>query len=174
MAGTRAQQAIRRQTWPVTDVVDFEADVWRPEDKGTATFVTVPFDVRALFGRARCPVRVTINDHTWRTTTQTSGNGYHVVLNASVREAASVRPGDRVHVQIKKDDTVRTVDLPAELAARLRIDPEAKEAFEALAPSHRREYARWVAEAKLPETRARRSDAATERLKSGVRRPQSA
>jgi uncharacterized protein YdeI (YjbR/CyaY-like superfamily) len=63
---------------------------------------------------------------------------------------------------------------PPELAARLRTDPDAKDAFESLAPSHRREYARWVAEAKLPQTRLRRSEVALERLKAGVRRPQSA
>jgi ADP-ribosylation factor related protein 1 len=51
---------------------------------------------------------------------------------------------------------------------------EAKAAFETLAPSHRREYARWVAEATLPATRVRRSEAAVERIKAAVRRPQSA
>ena len=61
-----------------------------------------------------------------------------------------------------------------ENAAQLRADREAKDAFESLSPSQRREYARWVSEAKLPQTRQRRSVAATEHLKAGVRRPQSA
>lgn len=162
------------QTCPVTDAVDFDAALWRPDAKGASTFVTLPFDVKALFGRARCPVRVTINDHTWRTTTQVYGDGYHIVVNAQARAAAAVEPGDRIRVQVKKDDTVRATEVPPELAVRLRTDPDAKEAFESLAPSHRREYARWVAEAKLPQTRVRRSEAAMEHLKSGVRRPQSA
>mgnify|MGYP003469904074 CR=1 FL=1 len=54
----------------MTDAVDFDAALWRPDARGAATFITLPFDVKAIFGRARCPVRVTINDHTWRTTTQ--------------------------------------------------------------------------------------------------------
>jgi hypothetical protein len=158
----------------VTDAVDFDGALWRPDARGAATFITLPFDVKALFGRARCPVRVTINDHTWRTTTQVYGDDYHIVVNADARSAASVDAGDSVRVQVKKDDTVRTTEVPPELAVRLRTDAEAKDAFEALAPSHRREYARWVAEAKLPQTRVRRADIALERLKTGVRRPQSA
>jgi hypothetical protein len=158
----------------MTDALDFDAPLWRPDASGSSTFVTLPFDVKALFGRARCPVRVTINDHTWRTTTQVYGAEYHIVVSADARSAAGVEPGDRVRVQVKKDDTVRATEVPPELAARLRTDPDAKDAFESLAPSHRREYARWVAEAKLPQTRLRRSEVALERLKAGVRRPQSA
>lgn len=158
----------------MTDAVDFRAPLWRPDARGASTFVTLPFDVKALFGRARCPVRVTINGHTWRTTTQVYGEQYHLVVNAEARAAAGVAAGEEVRVQVKKDDTVRATEVPSELAARLRTDPEAKEAFESLAPSHRREYARWVSEARLPATRIRRSEAALERLKAGVRRPQSA
>ena len=158
----------------MTDAVDFDAALWRPDARGAATFITLPFDVKAIFGRARCPVRVTINDHTWRTTTQVYGDGYQIVVNADARTAASVEAGDSVRVQVKKDDTVRTTEVPPELAVRLRTDAEAKDAFEALAPSHRREYARWVGEAKLPQTRVRRAEVAMERLKTGVRRPQSA
>jgi hypothetical protein len=158
----------------MTDAVDFDAALWRPDAHGASTFITLPFDVKALFGRARCPVRVTINDHTWRTTTQVYGADYHIVLNADARAAAAVAAGDQVRVQVKKDDTVRATEVPPELAAQLRADPDAKDAFEALAPSHRREYARWVSEAKLPQTRIRRSAAATQHLKDGLRRPQSA
>lgn len=110
----------------MTDVLDFAAEVWRPQDKGTSTFISLPFDVKALFGRARCPVRVTVNDHTWRTTTQVYGEEYRLVVNAEARAAAGIEPGDRVHVLVRKDDAIGVVELPAELAARLRSDPEAR------------------------------------------------
>ena len=42
------------------------------------------------------------------------------------------------------------------LAQALEADPEAKAAFEALSFTHRKEHARAVAEAKKPETKARR------------------
>jgi len=153
----------------MTEAVDFQADLWRPEGEGTATHITLPFDAKALFGRARCPVQVTINGHTWRTTTHVHDHTYQIVISAAVRTVAAVNIGDSVHVTVRKDDAVSAADVPAELAARLRTDAAAKDAYEALAPSHRREYARWVADAKLPATRVRRSAAAAERLKSGLR-----
>ncbi len=174
MGGTAATHRFGRHTCPVTDAVDFDGALWRRDARGASTVISLPFDVKALFGRARCPVRVTIKDHTWRTTTQVYGDGYHIVVSADARAAADVAVGDEVRVQVKKDDTVRSADVPPELASCLRADPEAKEAFESLAPSHRREYARWVGEASLPQTRVRRSAVAVERLKTSVRRPQSA
>ena len=154
----------------MTESVDFEATLWRPDARGASTFITLPFDAKALFGRARCPVRVTVNDHTWRTTTQVYGDAFHIVVNAEVRAATGAEPGSTVHVRVRKDDTVRTVDVPPELAMALRGDPAAKEGFEAMSASHRREYARWVADAKQPATRVRRAAAAVEKLKAGTRR----
>jgi hypothetical protein len=158
----------------VTDTVDFEAPLWRPDASGASAVITLPFDVTSLFGRTRCPVRVTVNDHTWRATTQVYGTDYLIVVNAEARSRAGIEVGDVVRVQVRKDDSVRTTEVPPELAARLRTDLEAKAAFESLPPSHRREFARWIAEAKLPQTRLRRAADAADRLKSGVPRPQSA
>ena len=47
--------------------------------------------------------------------------------------------------------------LPAELAAALRTAPEARARFDALAPSHRREYVRWVTDARRADARERRA-----------------
>ena len=57
-----------------------------------------------------------------------------------------------------------TNDVPDELATALEGSPYAKTAFEAMAPSHRREYTQWISEAKKPETRERRAAQAIERL----------
>ncbi|WP_372668938.1 YdeI/OmpD-associated family protein [Amycolatopsis kentuckyensis] len=56
-------------------------------------------------------------------------------------------------------------ELPAELADALDAAPDAKAAFDALPPSHRREYVQWVAEAKKPETRVSRAEKAVQRLR---------
>jgi uncharacterized protein YdeI (YjbR/CyaY-like superfamily) len=52
---------------------------------------------------------------------------------------------------------VRADQLPIELGDVLRQSPAARAAYDALPPSHRRSYHRWVGEAKKPETRARRA-----------------
>jgi uncharacterized protein YdeI (YjbR/CyaY-like superfamily) len=63
------------------------------------------------------------------------------------------------------------VETPPELAQALDRDPSVREAFDALAPSHRREYVRWVAEAKREDTRERRLEKAVEMLRGGTKAP---
>ncbi len=46
--------------------------------------------------------------------------------------------------------------LPPAFAAALAAAPEAQRAFDGFAPSHRREYIEWIAEAKREDTRERR------------------
>jgi uncharacterized protein YdeI (YjbR/CyaY-like superfamily) len=59
--------------------------------------------------------------------------------------------------------------LPAELVQALSDDAEARAAFDALPPSHRREYSTWIAEAKRDDTRERRAAKAVEMLRAGTR-----
>lgn len=55
-------------------------------------------------------------------------------------------------------------ELPPELRAALAVEPVARERFDALAPSHRREYVRWVVEARRDDTRERRAAQTVMRL----------
>lgn len=59
------------------------------------------------------------------------------------------------------------LETPQALRVALEAHPAAKAAYEAFAPSHRREYAEWIAEAKREETRARRVAQAVEWLAEG-------
>ncbi len=54
--------------------------------------------------------------------------------------------------------------LPEDLRMALRGAPAIRAAFDALSPSHRRQYVRWVDEAKRPETRAKRITKALEMI----------
>ena len=72
-------------------------------------------------------------------------------------------------VELERDDEPRTVEVPAELRDALAGDPDARAAWDGLAPSHRNEHAAWVAEAKRPETRSRRATAVLRRLAEGSR-----
>jgi hypothetical protein len=130
-------------------------------------FVVVPVDVRAIFGRARPPVRVTIGSHTYRSTVSVYGGVSMVGVNRANREAAGVDAGQMVHVTLEADDDPRTVDVPPDLTAALDAAPEARAAFDAMPYTHRLEYSRWLEEAKRPETRARRLTAAIDRIRAG-------
>jgi uncharacterized protein YdeI (YjbR/CyaY-like superfamily) len=56
--------------------------------------------------------------------------------------------------------------VPEALAKALAADDAARAAFERLAYTHRKEYARWVAEAKRDETRERRVAKTIEELRA--------
>jgi uncharacterized protein YdeI (YjbR/CyaY-like superfamily) len=53
------------------------------------------------------------------------------------------------------------------LAAALDEDEDAREAFDRLSYSHRREYAEWIAEAKRDDTRSRRVAKTLDELRNG-------
>ena len=42
---------------------------------GSMCFIPVPFDPKPLFGKVRAPVKVTLNDYTYRSTIAAMGNG---------------------------------------------------------------------------------------------------
>jgi hypothetical protein len=121
-------------------------------------------------GAKRFPVVATVNGYTWRTSVARMSGEFLLGLNRDVRQQAGVEAGDRVEVVIQLDEAPRDVDVPEPLAAALATDPKAKAAFDAMAFTHRKEYARWVAEAKRDETRQRRVQLALEMIRSGKTR----
>jgi uncharacterized protein YdeI (YjbR/CyaY-like superfamily) len=75
-----------------------------------------------------------------------------------------------VQVELELDGASREVEVPAALAVALEGDANARAAFEALAYTHRKEYAVWVQEAKREETRERRVAQALEMLRASKTR----
>jgi hypothetical protein len=121
-------------------------------------------------GAKRFPVVATVNGYTWRTSVARMGGEFLLGLNREVREGAGVEAGASVEASIELDSATREVDVPEALAAALAADPGAEAAFEQLAFTHRKEFARWVDEAKRDETRQRRVEAALEMIRSGKTR----
>jgi uncharacterized protein DUF1905/bacteriocin resistance YdeI/OmpD-like protein len=132
----------------------------------TATGLPVPDDVVAQMGVGkRAPVRVTIGGHTYRTTVASMGGRFLIPLSAENRTAAGVAAGDDVDVDIALDDAPREVTVPDDLAAAL--DPKTRAIFDGLSYTHRKEWVRWVEEAKKAETRTARIAKTVEGLRAG-------
>ena len=132
----------------------------------TATGLRVPDDVvDALGGGRRPPVQVTVAGYSYRTTVAPMGGAFWIPLAAEHREPAGVRAGQEVDVRVELDTAPRETPLPDDLDAAL--DDAARAHFSGLAPSHRKEWVRWVEEAKKPETRAARIEKTAEALKAG-------
>jgi bifunctional DNA-binding transcriptional regulator/antitoxin component of YhaV-PrlF toxin-antitoxin module len=159
----------RKKRATIPRVVSFKAVLGGAE--GERPLVELPFDAKERFGKARAPVRGTVNGAEFRTTVAVYGGVYLIGFNKEVRERAGIAIGDEVEVELELDDEPRTVEVPPALAAALDEDDKARAAFEGLSYTHRREYAEWIAEAKRDETRERRLAKAVTMLRDGVRSP---
>jgi Bacteriocin-protection, YdeI or OmpD-Associated/Domain of unknown function (DUF1905) len=141
--------------------------VLEPRGPAAAVILTEA-QVAELGGAAKTPpVRVTVNGHTFRGRVARMGGESMIGFSRAVREAAGVEPGQELDFEIVLDDAPREVEVPPALAAAFEGDPAAKAAFDGLAFTHRKEFARWIEEAKRDETRDRRVAQALEMLREG-------
>jgi hypothetical protein len=136
----------------------------------TATGIPVPEEVVAALGPGKRPaVVVSVGGYSYRTTVAPMGGRFFVPLSAEHRKAAGVAAGDEVDVGIEPDAAPREVTVPADLAGALAGDAAAREFFDGLSYTHRKEWVRWIEEAKRPETRATRLGKTVESLRAGQR-----
>jgi len=84
-----------------------------------------------------------------------------------VREAAALNDQGVKAPNRSKPRKDRPVEVPDDLMAALRGNPQALATFEGFNPSNKREYVEWVTEAKSEETRKRRLDTAVEWMAEG-------
>jgi hypothetical protein len=132
----------------------------------TATGIPVPDDVVAALGGSKRPaVTITVHGYSYRTTAVRMGGRYLIPLSAEHRAAAGVAAGDEITVDIALDTAPREVTVPADLAAAM--DEPARAAYDALSFTHRKEWVRWVEEAKRPETRVIRIEKTVASLREG-------
>jgi hypothetical protein len=135
----------------------------------TATGLPVPVEAVDGLGAGRQPkVHVTIGGHTYRSTVAVRGGQFLIPLSAENRTAAGVAAGDEVDVEITLDTAAREVEVPLDLREALATDPAARKVFDGLPFTHRKEYVRWIEEAKKPETRQNRLAKTLAKLREGA------
>jgi hypothetical protein len=139
---------------------------------GGGAYVLFPYDMEAEFAtRGKVPVGATFNGVPYSGSLMTCGGPHHMlgVLKA-IREQIGKGPGDTIDVVVWRDDAARTVEVPAAFKKRMR-EEGLLPFFEALSFTHRKEYCRWIMEAKKEETRLKRLEKAVEMLRKKVRTP---
>jgi hypothetical protein len=141
------------------------------EANGGGRWVEVPPDVAAAFPGKRPPVRALVNGHEYRSRLSVYGGRSYLGLRADIRRDAGIELGDVLDIELALDDQPRVVKEPPEFAAALAGSAEARQRYDPLSFTHRREYARWVGEAKRQETRDRRAARSVAMLLGGVKTP---
>jgi len=141
----------------------FEAVI--QDANGGGAYVEVPAEVLdALGGGGRIPVQATFDGIAYPGSIASMGGCMALGVLKQIRSDLGKGPGDSVVVTVTRDDAERTVEVPDDLAAALAA-AGAREAFDKLSFSHRREHVNAITEAKKPETRTRRIAKAVEMIK---------
>ena len=139
---------------------------------GGGAFVLFPYDTVKEFGtKGTVPVNATFHGVPYSGSLMSCGRPFHMLgILKNIREQTGKGPGDTIEVVVWKDEKVRTVEVPPPFEAWMK-----KEGllpfFEALSYTHRKEYCRWVTEAKKEETRSKRLAKAIAMLKKGRKTP---
>jgi hypothetical protein len=139
---------------------------------GGGAGVVFPYNVEQEFGtRGQVRVRATFDGVPYTGSLIKCGPAAHMIgVLKAIREQIGKQPGQPIDVVLWKDDAPRVVDVPAEFAALLKKEGLLAD-FEKLSFTHRKEYCRWIAEAKREETRKGRLTKAITLLRSGVKTP---
>jgi len=126
---------------------------------------TLPFDTRGVWGKAKVPVKVTINGYTWCSTVGNRGGIQYIVVNANARLHAGVKAGGVVTIILEPDTEKREIEIPVQLERGLGA--KFTEKLNRLSFTHRKEFVVWYSEAKKEETRTRRIEKMKQMLSTG-------
>ena len=128
------------------------------EDANGSIWVDFPYDLIELYGIGNLvPVIMTFDGLTYQgSIAKMCGPHPMLLIKREIEAQLGKKKGDTVEVTVTLDDKPREVVVPPELAEALSNNTSAKALFDGLAYTYRKEYARWVGEAKQAETRQRR------------------
>jgi hypothetical protein len=129
--------------------------------------VVIPDDacaeLRGTAGRARIPVTASFDGVPYRGSVVSMGGAMVLGITNAIQAEMHKSVGDTVSVVIEADTAERTVEVPDDLATALDA-AGVRDAFDRQSYTNRKEQTRSVAEAKKPETRARRIERAVAAL----------
>ncbi len=123
---------------------------------GRNTGIEVPPELLEQLGGGKRPaVAVVVNGFAYRSTVGSMGGRALIPFSADKRAATGIQGNDPIEVELVLETAPPTIEVPDDLAAALDASG-ARAAFDALAPSHRKEHVRSVVDAKAEATRQRR------------------
>jgi hypothetical protein len=140
----------------------FKATIVRNEG---ACYIPLTFDPKAVFGKIRAPVTVTLNGYTFRSTIAAMGGPPCIPLRRSNQAAARLDGIDTIDVRLDLDIEPRVVKPPADLVKALKA-ASVWDRWQELSFTHQREHVEAVEEAKKPDTRLRRIDRAVQMVRA--------
>lgn len=134
----------------------------------TAAGIRVPPEIVEALGAGKVPkVRVTIRGFTYRSSIAVMGGEYMIGVSAENRAGAGVAGGEEVDVDLELDTAPREVTVPADFAAALDAEPNARRTFHGLSYTNKSWHVLQIDGARTDETRQRRIARSVDVLREG-------
>ena len=131
----------------------FESTVVRV---GTKSYIPVPFDPNEIWGgKHRHYVKGTVGGHGIRGFLRLEGGGYALPLGPAWLRDNPIPTSATIDVVLQPDGP-QSKALAADITMALNASPEAETFFQSVAPFYRKNFLRWIDQARRPETRAAR------------------
>ena len=135
---------------------------------GTTAGFQIPDEfVTELGGGGRPKVVVRVNGFEYRSSIAKMGGDYWLGVSNERRQAAGIKAGDTLDLEIVLDTQERTIDVPDDFAAALAKEPAAQATFDGLSFSNKRYHVDQITGAKTDATRERRIAKSVETLAAG-------
>ena len=150
-------------------VVRFESTLDRLPRKGGEFYMLVPDEVAMQFVEGRKPARVRclLNGKVdfQCAIRPKGGGGFYINIGTPLRQEGKFVLGQKLHAEVRKDESEFGRDVPEELQELLEMDEEGKRLFYDSLPSHQRAVIYYVAGAKSVQVRIDRAIMMINRLK---------
>jgi len=124
-----------------------------------AAFVEFPFSTEELFNKkGQVKIKALFDDKVeYRGSLAKMKSDCHILgLTQEVRKQLGKTFGDEVSVALMEDKEERVVEIADDIVSVFNENPEAKALFDKMSYTHKKEYIRWIEEARKPETRENR------------------
>ncbi|MGE4513085.1 MAG: YdeI/OmpD-associated family protein [Chryseobacterium sp.] len=139
-------------------LIQFKAIIKQNGNMNVA-FVEFPFSTEELFNKkGQVKIKAIFDDKVeYRGSLAKMKSDCHILgLTQEIRKQLGKTFGDEISVNLLEDKEERTVEVAEDIMSIFNENPEAKILFDKMSYTHRKEYIRWINEAKKPETRENR------------------
>lgn len=145
----------------------------KPYAIGTWTILQLPHKASGMLpSRGQVMVTGTLNGRPFQAALEPDGNGGHWLnVDKHLRQAAAVRTGETVSLEIEPTKDWPEPDIPADVLAAVTADADIQALWQDITPMARWEWLRWIGSTAQPATRQKRIEVSCSKLRAGSRRP---
>lgn len=131
------------------------------------SYIEIPFDVNEVFGAKRVKVVASFDGVIYRGSIVRMDNRYILGIPIAIRNEIGKSFGSEIEVCLEEDLEERKIEIPDDFQKILEKKPKAKEQYNSLSFTAKKDFIRWITDAKKQETRLNRMEKAITLLLEG-------